>query len=642
MKNNILLIIVLLANLSAFSQVECDQFKEGVKYINENIRNKAVEFFEAKKQVITRDDNCYVQLNFLLGKSHYLNNGSEKTISKYLQKAFAENSIDALEFYALEMSEHYSFYLFRKIDIKSFVNLDTDGSLLFFIGNIYSKNPETRHSNLPLDYFISALKKGYSDPRIFTENYITKHMSEAKSKLYYSSIEKHIPDEELKHKIKVYIEPLINEWQKKGKFEKTATFQKRVNEENRLIKVEELTQNYINNEGRKFCGFSNAKNEYDADNEVFKISLSNNKLIYLPVPLREAETFDRNFQKIQYVNPEFTYSKGEYEVLNIEAINPANGKRYIYKSDKLVAFNTSTLKLNFEDVDITLNSKDFNADIHESNTVINVGKSDVDENVPVNKYTDENKYALIIGNEDYTKYQSGLNSESNVDFANKDAVSFANYCIKTLGVPESNVVILEDAISSQMNREIEKLMKLAKYSNGQAELIFYYAGHGFPDEITKESYLMPVDISGADVTSGIQLTELYSKLSLYPTKKVTIFLDACFSGSGRNEGLLAARGIKVVPKEEKIIGNLIVFSASSGSQSSLPYIEKQHGLFTYFLLKKLKESNGEVTYGELSDYIKSNVELNSIKINSKDQNPQTLYSPEIKENWQNWKFTGTK
>jgi hypothetical protein len=261
---------------------------------------------------------------------------------------------------------------------------------------------------------------------------------------------------------------------------------------------------------------------------------------------------------------------------------------------------------------------------------------EVDINIPITDKINENRYALIIGNKDYTKYQTNLNSESNVDFADRDAEIFAEYCEKTLGMPKENIFLLKDAISSQMNREIEKLSRLAFYSNGKAELIFYYAGHGFPDEKTKESYIMPVDISGSDVTSGIKLSYLYKKLTENPVKSATVFLDACFSGGGRNQGLLAARGVRIQPKENLVQGNLVVFSASTGEQSSLPYKEKQHGMFTYFLLKKLQESKGNVTYDELSNYIKTEVQLNSVKINSKDQNPQTLTSPSLSDEWKMW------
>lgn len=304
----------------------------------------------------------------------------------------------------------------------------------------------------------------------------------------------------------------------------------------------------------------------------------------------------------------------------------------------MLAFNTNEIKFNFDNIDISLDEKSVNNKVVENSNVISIGKSDVDNNIPINLDKHQNKYALIIGNEDYTQYQSGLNNESNVDFANRDAEIFAEYCEKTLGIPKENIVLLKDAISSQMNREIEKLTKLALYSKGNAEIIFYYAGHGFPDEISKESYLMPVDISGTDVTSGIKLSDLYLQLTKYPTKKVTVFLDACFSGGGRNQGLLAARGVKIQPKENLIQGNLVVFSASTGEQSSLPYKDKQHGMFTYFLLKKLQESKGNVTYNELSDFIKTEVQLNSVKINSKDQNPQILTSPSLSDEWKNWKL----
>jgi len=262
--------------------------------------------------------------------------------------------------------------------------------------------------------------------------------------------------------------------------------------------------------------------------------------------------------------------------------------------------------------------------------------SDVDKNIPENTTKNPNRFALVIGNENYTKYQNNLSNEANVDFANSDASTFATYCEKTLGVPKDNLTLITDAISSRMNQEIEKICKLAQYSNGKAELIVYYAGHGFPDEVSKESFIMPVDISGANVTSGIKLSELYLKLTESGAQRVTVFLDACFSGGGRNAGLLAARGVKIKPKEELIKGSLVVFTASSGEQSSLPYKDKMHGMFTYFLLKKLQETKGNVSYKSLSEFIKSEVQLNSVKINNKDQNPDLLYSKDVNDLWENW------
>ena len=249
-----------------------------------------------------------------------------------------------------------------------------------------------------------------------------------------------------------------------------------------------------------------------------------------------------------------------------------------------------------------------------------MASSDVDNHIPVTEKFYPYRYALIIGNEDYTKYQPNGNSEVNVAFANHDAEVFAQYVEKTLGVPKENIVLLQDAISSQMDREIEKIQNMAKYGGKDTELIFYYAGHGLPNEKTKEGYIMPVDIIGTEIEKGIKLVDLYSKLIEYNPKRVSVFIDACFSGGGRENGLLAARGVRVKPKTNKIDGNLVIFTASSGSQTSLPYNSKYHGIFTYYLLKGIQKSRGKIAYLDLSDYIKKNVQLSSAKINYKDQN----------------------
>lgn len=264
---------------------------------------------------------------------------------------------------------------------------------------------------------------------------------------------------------------------------------------------------------------------------------------------------------------------------------------------------------------------------------INSIASDVDLNIPFNKNKNDYKFALVIGNEDYTRYQTNLTSEVNVDFAIHDAEIFAKYCKNTLGVPEENIFLLKNAIGTEIKRGVNKISKMMLYTQGKAEVIFYYAGHGIPHETSKESYLMPVDVSAQNIEDGVKLSWLYSKLTEYNAKYVLVFLDACFTGGARNQGLLAARGVKIKPKDDIINGNCVVFTSSSDIQSSLPYKDKQHGMFTYFLLKKLQESNGNITLEELSNYLYENVALNSIRVNSKEQTPKTLVSPAIKENW---------
>jgi len=63
-----------------------------------------------------------------------------------------------------------------------------------------------------------------------------------------------------------------------------------------------------------------------------------------------------------------------------------------------------------------------------------------------------------------------------------------------------------------------------------------------------------------------------------------------------------------------------------------------HGMFTYFILKKLQESKGRVTYGELAEYLKSSVSVESLRSNGRLQEPEVQTSPSIGESWKSWKF----
>jgi hypothetical protein len=59
---------------------------------------------------------------------------------------------------------------------------------------------------------------------------------------------------------------------------------------------------------------------------------------------------------------------------------------------------------------------------------------------------------------------------------------------------------------------------------------------------------------------------------------------------------------------------------------------------TAFLLKKLQETSGNVTYAELSDYVTKQVKRQSVVINDKRQTPTVIPSAALVNKWENLKL----
>jgi hypothetical protein len=263
--------------------------------------------------------------------------------------------------------------------------------------------------------------------------------------------------------------------------------------------------------------------------------------------------------------------------------------------------------------------------------------SKVDIDIPKTTSIRKNTYAIVIGNEDYKSKQPSLSYESNVKYAVNDAKIFQEYLINTIGVPNTNITYLTNATSAQIKQAINKVKQLPLV-NANAEIIFYYAGHGLPDEKTKEQYLIPVDVNSSNLTFGLKINEIETELSSNNPKQVLLILDACFSGAARNESILSNRAVRVRPKENVIKGNSIIISASSNEEASKAYDEMQHGMFTYFLLKKIQETKGNVDLQTLFDFLHFNVREKSLLINNQFQTPTITKSPQIQNNLNEIKF----
>lgn len=262
--------------------------------------------------------------------------------------------------------------------------------------------------------------------------------------------------------------------------------------------------------------------------------------------------------------------------------------------------------------------------------------SAVDEEIPVTSKSRNDTYALIIGNQNYR-------FNTDVPYAIHDARVFAEYCKKTLGIPVENIHISEDATKQMiLEEELDDwVARIPERENKQ--LIVYYAGHGVPDVKNKnKAYILPTDVRGTSPQRGIALDAFYSRLGDFAFARTSVFLDACFSGVNRNnEGVAEGlRGVEIEAEEATFSeGNVIVFSAAQGNETAQGYPEEGHGLFTYFLLKEMQDTQGSVNYGELSDHVTANVSRQAQQLKlQKRQTPAVRLSESMSPDWRGLKL----
>jgi hypothetical protein len=330
---------------------------------------------------------------------------------------------------------------------------------------------------------------------------------------------------------------------------------------------------------------------------------------------------------------------GKYEIKR--NVNFSESTSSYYKIFREENFSSEGEVIQFSISDKKINSPEsqsnyFNISKTQSISNKNQKSTAIIESLPVSEFTNKNTYALIIGNEDYKSHQPSLNYEQNVEFAINDAKLFRELCNKTLGVPNENIIYVENATYAKTKQSIEQIELICKHTTTKPTILFYYSGHGLPEESTRIPHIIPVDVSGSNLNFGISLPELYKSLTKYPVEKAIVVLDACFTGDARNSGLVSSRAVRLRPKANELNSRIVVFSSSSSDQPSKSYKEKEYGLFTYYLSQKIIESKGNVTLGELDEYLVENVPVRSVLINKTEQVPQTNVSNEIVNEWKNW------
>ena len=457
-----------------------------------------------------------------------------------------------------------------------------------------------------------------------------------KSEAEFVDIYKGVPDFDVF--AKASIEKSMNEWKVKDPYETIEEYKLRVNEETAKKKQEELQKILMDEYVQRFAkqmGIHDLKiKPYDAENQSFLIESPYGDIV-LPVPREnnEARDFAENWNSVKVYNQNFVISNRKLALAGLTFSTPA-GKIYTYNNQKALAYNETQVDANFAEIDYGMlaNSKGSENKAKIGKKEVVVGVSDVDVNIPKGKGNNDKTFAVIIANEDYTNVPT-------VPMAGNDGRVFAQYCEQTLGLPKENIRQYPNATYGTMIRAIQDITNIASAYN-DIRVIFYYAGHGIPNESSRDAFLLPIDADGSQTEACYPLKKLYGELSSLGAKQVVVFLDACFSGAtGEGSTLMAsARGVALVARQERPTGNLIVFSAASDDQTAFPYKDQGHGLFTYFLLKKLQSTKGNTTLGDLGQYIIDNVKQKSVVINRKLQTPTVTCSTDFSGDWKNIKL----
>jgi len=285
-----------------------------------------------------------------------------------------------------------------------------------------------------------------------------------------------------------------------------------------------------------------------------------------------------------------------------------------------LGYGTNKIKIQAEDVNGNVSEKIITVIRQEYISEQTLADIDIP---PKTEMRNPDALAVVIGIENYQYVPDAT-------YAYNDAEVFREYLSETLGFKKQRIKIATNSKATQA--ELNKLLGSNGWLSrnivkGKSDLVVYFSGHGISNQTDQSTGILPFDVD-PNYAIGLPLSKLYENLSKMGAKSVTVYLDACFTGQTRDSKMLIAdaRPIIITPKKGNFPSNINVFSASSGSQISGALKEKEHGLFTYYLLKGMSgdadtNKDKSIQLNELSKYVSKNVK-DQAAINGREQTPE--------------------
>lgn len=282
--------------------------------------------------------------------------------------------------------------------------------------------------------------------------------------------------------------------------------------------------------------------------------------------------------------------------------------------------------------DIVINGRE---DTPQEFTLATLG-SDVDRDIPRAATTNGTLHVMIIANQNYA-------DEKPVSTALSDGRIMKEYCVRTLGIPEKNVQLRENRTSAQMKGDVEAFCRTMRINAGDRFYFFYY-GHGMRSKNAEvaDAYLVPVDGTSLRLEqTGVSRNWMMQQFEKAKPNQLVVCLESCFSGATESDNMLAySEGSSGLRLEDDVkntfTGNIVLITASSKAQTANAYPSQQHNVFTYELLKALKDNKGDATWGEFFDGVKRSTTRTAWNELGREQEPSITVSSTLGDAWKKW------
>ncbi|MFY8020918.1 MAG: caspase family protein [Bacteroidia bacterium] len=385
-------------------------------------------------------------------------------------------------------------------------------------------------------------------------------------------------------KVRRIAEARYNEWinTRLNESESTSAYSTRVSDpvQQKAAKERIISESIIE-VGNIKKELDNINLEYDDENFTLQVKFGKLPPIYISVPNEEFESFLNNKDNLGKHGLKMAMKGQDFFITELVLSNPESGHEYAYNYRNSSNLKFQNLAVNVSSIeDEMLNTAPISS--QPKLTTKSVGNSDIDIEIPSGKKRFNNGIAILIGNKNYTEVKG-------VEFAHNDVNTMKNYLINSLGFEPENIKVELDATKGSFMKLFDVDGWLSKRTKQNSTVFIYYSGHGIPGNNDAKQYFMPVDGDPNYVEkTSYSFVEFYDNLSKLPTKEVLVAVDACFSGyelidDAKRPGLMRLEQATNRPN------NTLVFAASSAKETSMCDKEKKHGLFTYFLLKAIKD-----------------------------------------------------